>query len=282
MSPDARQRILDAAASLLAESGSEALSTRAVAAAANIQAPTLYRIFGDKQGLIEAVTAYGFERYLADKQAQAPTGDPVEDLRRGWDLHVEFALTHPDFYALMYGSVRPGHQPAVPREATGLLVAMLERVAHAGRLRVPVATAAQMTGAASVGVALALIARPEQERDPALSARVREAMLDAILTDPHPARDGAGPARDGADTPLAARALALDAALAGAPPADDAPPAGTPVDTSPDTSSGGAAAAGAAPAAGALTAAETALLRQWLRRLAEGPHDSTGNSRAVR
>jgi AcrR family transcriptional regulator len=232
VSPDVRERILDATARLLVESGSEALSTRAVAAAANVQAPTLYRIFGDKQGLIDAVTAYGFERYLASKHALAGSGDPIEDLRRGWDLHIEFSLTHPAFYALMYGSVQPGHEPAAAREATGLLLAMLQRVAHAGRLRVPVATAAVMVHAASVGVALTLIARSEAERDGELSARVREALLDAIVTGVDPGHL----ASTGTEPPLAARALALDAALDGT--------------------------------AGPLTPAETGLLRQWLRRLA--------------
>jgi AcrR family transcriptional regulator len=230
VSPDVRTRILDAAARLLVEAGSEALSTRAVAAAANVQAPTLYRIFGDKQGLIDAVTAYGFERYLSDKHALAITGNPVEDLRRGWDLHVEFGLTHPAFYTLMYGSVRPGHQPPAAAEATGMLLGQLERAAHSGWLRVPVGTAAAMIHAASVGVTLALIARPEGEREPDLSVRVREAMVAAIIIG-----DRVSPKIT--DAPLAARALALDAALAGAPDG--------------------------------LTAPEVALLRQWLRRLAD-------------
>ncbi|GIH13396.1 TetR/AcrR family transcriptional regulator [Rugosimonospora africana] len=229
MSPDVRERILDATARLLVESGSDALSTRAVAAAANVQAPTLYRIFGDKRGLIEAVTAYGFERYLEGKQAAGASEDPIEDLRHGWDVHVEFALTHPTFYALMYQNVRPGHTPAAATEAHEILLGILRRVAHAGRLRVPVEAAATMLHAAGLGVALTLIAQPEQQRDGELSARVREAVLDAIATGTHPVRDETA-------SPLAARALALDAALP----------------ETPDR----------------LTPAETALLRQWLRRLA--------------
>src|SRR5690606_40448701 len=75
--PDPRRRILEAAAGLLAEGGPEAASTRAVAAAAGVQAPTLYRLFGDKQGLLEALAAHGFERYLADKQELGATDDPV-------------------------------------------------------------------------------------------------------------------------------------------------------------------------------------------------------------
>lgn len=219
---DTRDRIVVAAAELLAEGGPDAVSTRAVAAAAGVQAPTLYRIFGDKRGLLDAVTAYGFERYLADKQSMAPSDDPVEDLRRGWDLHVEFGLTYPAFYALMYG--RQGERPAAAEEAYRILLGMLERVARAGRLRVPVGAAAEMIGAAGVGVTLSLISRGAG--DTGLSARTRDTVLAALTTDAAPAPPG----------DVASRALALDAALADPP--------------------------------SALTAAETALLREWLHRLA--------------
>ena len=47
--PDARSRLLEAAARLVVEGGIAALTTRAVAAAASVQAPTLYRLFGDKR-----------------------------------------------------------------------------------------------------------------------------------------------------------------------------------------------------------------------------------------
>ncbi|UUN30647.1 TetR-like C-terminal domain-containing protein [Streptomyces sp. FIT100] len=156
------------------------------------------------KGLLDAVTAYGFERYLAGKQSLTATEDPVEDLRRGWDLHIDFGLTHPSFYVLMYGAVRPGERPAAAEEAYAVLVGMLERVARAGRLRVPVATAAQMVQAASVGVALALITDPAGGRGGDLSARTRDIVLSALTTGPRPA--------DGPDTP-AARAIALAAVL---------------------------------------------------------------------
>ncbi|MGW1888258.1 TetR/AcrR family transcriptional regulator [Streptomyces sp. NPDC001970] len=203
-SADSRERILAAAAELLAEGGSEAVSTRAVAQAAGVQAPTLYRLFGDKKGLLDAVTAYGFERYLADKQAMTGTGDPVEDVRRGWDLHIDFGLTRPSFYVLMYGAVRPGERPAAMEETYAVLVGMMEQVARAGRLRVPVPAAAQMVQAAGVGVALTLIATPADARDLGLSARTRDTVLAAVTTDPGPADDQGSPA---------SRAISLAAVL---------------------------------------------------------------------
>src|SRR3954452_18482594 len=103
---DTRTRIVTAAAALLADGGRDAVTTRAVAAAAGVQAPTIYRLFGDKTGLLDAVAEHGFQAYLGGKAA--PDGDPVECLRAGWDLHVGFGLANPGLYALMYGNPRPG------------------------------------------------------------------------------------------------------------------------------------------------------------------------------
>ncbi|TDC88359.1 TetR/AcrR family transcriptional regulator [Actinomadura sp. 7K507] len=202
--PDTRDRILRAAARLLTEADGEPVSTRAVCTAAGVGAPTLYHHFGDKRGLFDAVAAYGFEEYLAGKRAQQSTGDPVEDLRRGWDLHIEYGRTNPAFYTLMYGTART---PPVAEEAHAILLGLIGAVAGAGRLRVSVGTAARMTHAAGVGVTLAIIAG---EGDGELSVRTREAILAAITVPPGGQEDASPSAAD--------RAVALRAALAAAPP----------------------------------------------------------------
>ncbi|WP_437753552.1 TetR family transcriptional regulator [Sorangium sp. So ce1389] len=60
-----RARIVAAGAELLAEGGRGALTTRAVAAAAGVQAPTIYRLFGDERGLLEAVAERGLAKHIA-------------------------------------------------------------------------------------------------------------------------------------------------------------------------------------------------------------------------
>lgn len=225
----ARDRIVRAAARLLTEANGEPVSTRAVCNAAGVGAPTLYHHFGDKQGLFDAVAAYGFEEYLASKRAQGTTGDPVEDLRRGWDLHVEYGVTHPAFYTLMYGTSRT---PAAAEEANAILLGLIEGIARAGRLRVPVETAARVIHSAGVGVTLTLIASTAgEEADRETSVRTREAVLAAVTVPPDPS-----PLSDA----VARRASALKAALAAVPPP-------------------------------ALTASEAALLNEWLGRLADRP-----------
>jgi AcrR family transcriptional regulator len=178
-----RDRIVAAAAELLTEGGREAVSTRAVSAAAGVQVPTIYRLFGDKQGLLDAVAVHGFTTYLRDKAPLAHGDDPVEDLRTGWDLHVKFGLANPALYALMYGEPRPGPTPPAPAAAAAILAGHLHRIAEAGRLRVGEERAAHLVHAAGCGTTLTLIAMPENRRDPGLSEMAREAVIAAIATD---------------------------------------------------------------------------------------------------
>jgi AcrR family transcriptional regulator len=200
----ARRQILEAAAGLLEREGARAVSTRSVAAAAGIRAASLYQLFGDKDGLLQALAIHAFDIYLAQKHDLAHTDDPVGDLRRGWDIHVDFGLRHPAFYLLMYGTDRPARRPPAAGLAHDHLLKALDRVAAAGRLRVPAPLAARLLGAAATGVTLSLVGAPAADRDPELAARMRDTVIDSITTDPPPA----------ADPGLASRALALDAVLA--------------------------------------------------------------------
>lgn len=175
-----RQRIIDAATGLLQSHGRDAVTTRAVSAAAGVQPPTIYRLFTDMSGLLNAVTSDGFDAYLARKHGQVLTDDPVEDLRTGWDLHVEFGLEHPAHYLLMYGQPAPGRQVAAAQRATQRLHVLVGRIAEAGRLAVSVKTGAEMIHAAGVGVTLTLIGTAPEDRDSDLSRRLRDATVNAI------------------------------------------------------------------------------------------------------
>ena len=204
-----REKIVRAAAELLAEGGREAASTRAVAEAAGVQVTAIYRLFGDMRGLLDEVVNFGFSEYLRSKVAREVVEDPVEDLRRGWDLHVGFGLVNPALITLMYGDFRPGAEPAAAREGARILSGLVQRVAEAGRLSVGVERAASMIQAAGTGVVLSLIATKPEDRDPALSEATREAVLAAITTDESEAGAEGGNGRDHA----ASRAVALKAVL---------------------------------------------------------------------
>jgi len=178
--------MLEAAEALLDVSPDGDISTRAVCEAVGVGAPMLYRLFGDKAGLLRAVVDYGFDRYLATKRAAAPSDDPVADLRSGWDTHIEFALAHPTVYRLMY-SPSFSTVPSAAKEALRLLREVLDRCAAAGRLRVDPGVAAQTIMSANVGVALSLVTQPDVYVDPDLSARVRDAVHARLLITGEPA-----------------------------------------------------------------------------------------------
>ncbi|MET0954730.1 MAG: TetR/AcrR family transcriptional regulator [Cryobacterium sp.] len=173
---NARDRLLLAAAELL-ESGA-AVSTRAVCERAGVQAPTLYHHFGSKQGLIDAVANHGFTQYTAVENS----GDPLHDLREGWNRHVRFGLEHPSFYGLLYGRAEPGKPCAVTAPAHGALRERFTAAAAQGKLKVPAEDAAEQLFAANIGTTLTLISQPEP--DFGLSERVREAALAGVLHTP--------------------------------------------------------------------------------------------------
>lgn len=178
-----RTRILDTALSLLAAGGGEAVSTRDVTSALNIQAPTLYRIFGDKQGLLDAAAAYGFATHLAQWQGWQPGIPLIDQIRQGWDMHIKWGVENPYLYSIAYGQARPGVNSQAAQEIDAILRTLAEQAASDGLLRVPVTHAVHMLRAVGTGVVFTLIAMPEGSRDERLSERSLEAVLSAILVE---------------------------------------------------------------------------------------------------
>ncbi|MBF4582226.1 TetR/AcrR family transcriptional regulator [Curtobacterium sp. VKM Ac-2865] len=210
-----RARIVDVASELLAAGGPHAVTTRAVAAAAGVQAPTIYRQFGDKDGLLEAVADQVFSAYVAGKTVPDDV-DPIEHLRDSFDAHVTFGLANPGLIALLSDPLRPRSE--AEDRGIAVLRERVHRVALAGRLRVPEARAVSLVHAIGVGLVLALLGAPVDERDPALTDAAWDALASAILTDDTAPADDAGAA--GATRAAAVRLTADDHALAVLSPAE--------------------------------------------------------------
>ena len=180
-----RALILQEAERLLADSASGDISTRAVCEAAGVTQPVLYRLFGDKDGLLTAVADEAWARYLNMKRAATPSEDPLADLQAGWDNHTDFALSHPSAYRLVF-STTLRTRPTAFDEAMTLLTQIMDRLAAQGRLRYSPAIAAQIVMAANSGVALSLIQRADSFADRTVSEHTRDAVLAGILTDSVP------------------------------------------------------------------------------------------------
>ena len=233
-----RLRVIEAAIDLLTREGRDAVTTRRVAVAAGLQPPAIYRLFGDKDGLLDAVAEHGFAAFLAAKHVDHDPVDPVEDLRAGWDLAVEFGLANPALYTLMYSeptraasaALKAGTQilmGRIRRLAAGGWLRVDEELAAGGWLRVDEELAAMIIRATAHGAVLTWLSLPEDRRDPALLTILRESMVTAV-TSQRPAVQEPGPA---------GAARALRAAL---------------------------------PAQTTLSGAEQRLLGEWLDRLAAG------------
>lgn len=184
---DTRSRIVDAAARLLREQGPAAVTTRRVAEAAGLQAPAIYRLFGDKDGLLEAVAEHVMSGYVTAKAAvvavaTAEEVDPLADLRRGWNSQIEFGVTNPTLFRLLSDPERVVRSPAA-ESGRQVLAARVHRLATTGRLRVAEPLAVDLFQAAGVGTITTLLAAPPERRDPGLADAMFEAVLRQILTD---------------------------------------------------------------------------------------------------
>lgn len=226
------ERILLAAADLLRTGGIDAVSTRAVAGAAGVQPPTIYRQFGDKDGLLDAVARYVLQRYLDKKRLLSSSeDDPAVELRNLWDLHIEFGMSQPDCYVLTYGQAREGKMMSAAVESIGILTEVIGRLGAQGRLTMSVQRATNYFHSCGIGFVLNQLSMPESGRDPELSSIMRDNALAAISTE-----GKRGRTRKASELP--GRAVALREAL---PEAQSLP----------------------------LSAAEQSLLAEWLNRLAD-------------
>ena len=179
----ARSRILEAASALIAEGGIAALTTRAVAAAASVQAPTLYRLFGDKSGLLDAVAEHGLATYVARKLQTEPHPDPVENLCEAWHEYVAFGLANPAVFAIMNDLGRAGPPSPATLAGIAVLCERVDKIARAGRLRVSGERAVALIHAVGTGTVSTLLSTPKEESDPELSQLALEGIMAVILNE---------------------------------------------------------------------------------------------------
>lgn len=179
---DTREALVEAATWVVAERGALEATTREIYTRAGVKAPTLYHHFGDRRGLMDAVVARAFDRYLEQKRELAPTGEPAIDVRRGWDVHVAFAQAEPAIYELMFPPDRR-KAPHTAREATAHLRAGFDELDRRGALRSGVTPehATRALSSALHGVTAAICRESGNPNNPKLSQTVRDAIVDALL-----------------------------------------------------------------------------------------------------
>lgn len=193
---DTRSKIVGVAARLLWEQGPAAVTTRGVANEAGVQAPAIYRLFGDKDGLLDAVAEHVLATHVSSKAAHVEAAsagdvDPLDDLRAGWEMQIDFGVANPTLFGLLSDPDRALRSPAV-QSGKQVLESRVHRVAVAGRLRVSEQRAVDLIHAAGTGTVLTILSTPPEQRDPRLAEEMYEAVLRQVLTDPpEPAERGA-------------------------------------------------------------------------------------------
>jgi AcrR family transcriptional regulator len=174
-----RRRIVDAATDLLEREGHDAITIRAVATAAGVQLPAIYRLFGSKDGLLEEVSERSLATFLADREVDPEPHDPLDDLRAGWDLAVEFGLANPALYTLMFTEPTRATSAAL-QAGTEMVLSRLRRLAVHGLLGVDEVLAAAIVQSTARGAVLTWLSLPEDRRDPAMLAALRESTVAAV------------------------------------------------------------------------------------------------------
>ena len=120
-----REQLLDAADRAVAQSGA-ATSMAAVAAEAGITKPVLYRHFGDKGGLVAALTARHTGRLLAVLQQALGSGRTRrERVELTIDAYLAAIEAQPQLYRFLLHPEEPAGPPEQVRTFTRGLAAML-------------------------------------------------------------------------------------------------------------------------------------------------------------
>jgi AcrR family transcriptional regulator len=90
------ERVLDAALALSVESGMHNLTMDDVARRARVGRMTVYRRFGDKPSLVEAMAVREVRRLLADLDAAVdPASPPIEQVADGFVAGLRLVRSHP-------------------------------------------------------------------------------------------------------------------------------------------------------------------------------------------
>ncbi len=138
-----RGKILDAARDLFAEQGYDAVSMRKIAEKIEYSPTVIYQYFRDKEDLLRQLCEGDFLAFSSEFARVADLADPTERLKAAGRAYVQFALTHPNQFRLMFMTpmpamkdiVDPSHKGKPHEDAYAFLRATVEGVMAAGRFR---------------------------------------------------------------------------------------------------------------------------------------------------
>jgi len=135
-----RDTLVDAAVALIARKGPQGFSLREVARRARVSEAAPYWHFADREALLAAVAERGFEEMAKGMmEIWSRETEPEERFRALGIGYVRFALAHPSYLRVMFGSEVPDKAEHPALAAAGdrtftLLVQAIEECQAAGRV----------------------------------------------------------------------------------------------------------------------------------------------------
>lgn len=127
---DLRHALLQAAVRTIQTHGIDGLTLRGVGSTLGVSRTALYRHFTDKAALLAAVAAEGF-RVLREETARAwqDGGRGLRAFEGMGSAYVQFAITHPSHYRVMFGAhiFRAEHHAMFGADTSSVRDAELER-----------------------------------------------------------------------------------------------------------------------------------------------------------
>lgn len=136
---DLARALVQSATALVEQGGPSALTLREAARLAGVSVAAPYRHFADREALLAAVLAQGFDGLAAHtERARQAAPDALAALRAVGVAYVDFAAAHPSVYRLMFGP--DCNKPAYPElmaagdRALAVLVHSVRDAQAAGRV----------------------------------------------------------------------------------------------------------------------------------------------------
>lgn len=130
---DLREACLEEAIAIIGEGGLERLSLREVARRLGVSHQAPYRHFASRDHVLAEIVRRAFDDFATALASPPVTDDPAADSLAMGFAYVQFALSRPLHYRLMFGGALPDRaaHPAMmqgAREAYGVLRRSLERL----------------------------------------------------------------------------------------------------------------------------------------------------------
>jgi len=129
-----RAALIAAARTILEREGLESLSLRATARRAGVSQAAPYHHFTDKQALLAAVAASGFDG-LTDQMQEGMAGraTAMDRFCATGVAYVAFATANPALFRLMFAGQKPSSDPALAAAASGAHLVLQEATREALR-----------------------------------------------------------------------------------------------------------------------------------------------------